>query len=186
MKIKITKKTVAGNGLYLAPSWISNGHWIVRRSCLENEALFASPETVKAAALGPAGMRVEEMSDQSIARIADRALEGRAEALTFEPTGWERAQRRGPNRAAYRSTRGGLLSLFNADYASALGNLGPFLVSPTSPSAMYILGEDGEVLALVMAMESPAPGEPWNEGVWMDTSDYTVAAAQIRNAKVTK
>lgn len=186
MKIKITKKMVAGNGLYLSPNWISNGHWIVRRSCVENAALFASPETVKAAALGPAGMRVEEMSDQGSDNIAARAKEGHAEALTFEPTGWEFVHRRDANHAAYCSTRGGLVALYNADYASALGDLGPFLVSPTSQGAMYILGEDGEVLALVMGMRAPAPGKPWNEGVWVDTSDDTAAAAQIRNAKGTQ
>lgn len=65
--MKITKKALAGHRCTFGNGWISNGHYAVPLSRVENAGIFAgSPETA-AAALGVD--RVETLSEGAIDRI---------------------------------------------------------------------------------------------------------------------
>lgn len=46
--MKVDKKTVNGQPVGLSDYYISNGHWLVRRSSVDNASMFASDATVKA------------------------------------------------------------------------------------------------------------------------------------------
>jgi hypothetical protein len=79
--MKITKKALAGHRCAFGNGWVSNGHWAVSLSNVENAGIFAgSPETA-AAALGVD--RVETLSEGAIDRIL--AAVDRAEPFTVSP-----------------------------------------------------------------------------------------------------
>jgi len=46
--MKLNKKDLRNREIYLSPSYISNMHWMVALSCVENRDLFKTPDLVEA------------------------------------------------------------------------------------------------------------------------------------------
>ena len=120
--MKITKKALAGQRCTFGNGWVSNGHYAVRLSNVENSGIFSgSPETA-AAALGIAAGRVENFrSDDAVSRI----LAGISQAEPFTVSALSHA----PAIGRYRSTpetrlafsaSGAVLAL-DRSYCSLLG-----------------------------------------------------------------
>ena len=71
--VKLTKKLAAlDRGLYISPSWVSNGSWLIRRALLSNPDLLDSPDSVILSALGgklDGGMEIRrEVDDEKLSR----------------------------------------------------------------------------------------------------------------------
>lgn len=122
--MKITKKALAGHRCMFGNGWVSNGHYAVRLSNVENFGIFSgSPETA-AAALGIAAGKVENFrSDDAVSRIL--AGISQAEPFTVSPLIHGEAPRYGrkltpPETRLAFSASGAVLAL-DRSYCSLLG-----------------------------------------------------------------
>lgn len=117
--MKITKKALAGHRCTFGNGWVSNGHYAVRLSNVENAGVFAgSPETA-AAALGVD--KVETLGEGAIDRIlaaVDRAEPFTVSTLTHAPE-LGRYRRTPETRLAF-SAAGAALAL-DRSYCALLG-----------------------------------------------------------------
>lgn len=173
--MKITKRLINKSGLVLSPGWVSNGHWLVRRSRVGNNALLADLATARAAGLASDHYGNQEVdTDDHAERITTPCRHHVKSAVRFRSTGWTRK-----DGGEAWSSDGGALVLLNADYAAALASLGDLLMVPECSDRLFVAGEDGEVDAIVMPMTPPAPGVRFDLGTWLD---FRAAGAEQRVA----
>ena len=65
--IKIAKTDLNGNGINLAPSYITNGHWAVKLEAVENGAMMNTID--KLAVFAPRTTYVNEMEDSKVKQV---------------------------------------------------------------------------------------------------------------------
>ncbi len=120
--MKITKKALAGHRCTFGNGWVSNGHYAVRLSAVENAGIFAgSPETAAAAL----GVNVSEVDTFGNVDAMPRILSAidRAEPFTVSPLSHApeaRRYARTPETRLAFSSSGAVLAL-DRSYCALLG-----------------------------------------------------------------
>lgn len=170
--IKITKKLIANERLLIHPSWVSNGHWLIRKDCVSNSALFASADTAAAAFQTRHGAL--DLQDDAAERLITPLRDAEQNSIALVRTVW--TDDRG--RALYRAANGRLLVLLNGDYAGAIEELGTLLISPVRSDVVFV-ASGGEVIALLMPCTSGNDSTELNLGRFLplgySTSEERVA-----------
>lgn len=64
--IKLAKKDLKGETIFLSPSYISNGHWMIKRWLAENAVLLKTEDSIKAFAGGLYSFK--EITDEAMKR----------------------------------------------------------------------------------------------------------------------
>lgn len=159
--MKITKKALAGHRCTFGNGWVSNGHYAVRLSNVENAGIFAgSPETA-AAALGVD--KVETLGEGAIDRhlaAVDRAEPFTVSTLTHAPE-LGRYRRTPETRLAF-SASGAVLAL-DRSYCALLG-IEPGTILWARPDCAAFLGASphseerpavDEIAAVLMPVRLP-------------------------------
>lgn len=140
--MKITKKSLAGKRCTFGEGWVSNGHWAVRLSRVENSGIFAgSPETA-AAALGVAEGEVDTFGT---AGAVDRILSAvdRAEPFTVTPLTHGEAplygRKSAPTETRLAFSAAGAVLALDRSYCALLG-IEPGMVLWARPDCAAFLG----------------------------------------------
>lgn len=151
--MKITKKALAGHRCTFGEGWVSNGHWAVRLSRVENSGIFAgSPETA-AAALGVAEGEVDTFGT---AGAVDRILSAvdRAEPFTVSPLTHGEAplygRKSAPTETRLAFSAAGAVLALDRSYCTLLG-IDPGMILWARPDSAAFLGVSPH------ADERPAP-----------------------------
>lgn len=140
--MKITKKSLAGKRCTFGDGWVSNGHWAVRLSRVENSGIFAgSPETAAAAL----GISPETVNTFGTAGAVDRIIArvSQAEPFTVSALSHADAPRYGRKSAPIEkrfafSAAGAVLAL-DRSYCALLG-IEPGMILWARPDSAAFLG----------------------------------------------
>lgn len=63
--VRLNKKDLKGETIFLSPSYVSDGQWMIALSCVENRALFKTPDLIEAFA---EVFVVQEKTDEDMMR----------------------------------------------------------------------------------------------------------------------
>lgn len=158
-QIKVTKALANGNGLIVSPGWITNGHWMLKRSRVTNQALLTSAETVEACGI-PVSSSTKRVSDgvAEDSALEDIAILSDASApYEFTVSEWIKDMGAQPDTApAYRSVplrkltaEDGAVTYLNAKYAAGIGiEVGDVLYSTHKDGLAALRSEDSTLVIM--------------------------------------
>jgi hypothetical protein len=142
--MKLTKKLFAfHSSLYVSPTWISNGHFAVKRAIVDNAALF----TTEAAALATVGKGVRFTE-----RDTDEIFRSWVDATRTAWTVTEFLYDSGAKRCRIVQSGAGVIALLDVEYCELL-DIGPgdtIYNGTVDGSGPFLDGDTGENLTCIL------------------------------------